>query len=77
MQELVRREVIIQVLQEVLQEITNNGISPREKAFLFHQKGSLLGLIGQAEQQKEAWLQAQILAPDCRIIRVSLQSLEK
>ena len=76
MVELVGREVIIQVLEEVEQEIKNNGISSKEKAFLFHQKGTLLGLMGQAEQQKRAWLQAQELAPDCMIIRTSLQSLE-
>jgi len=68
--------ILFTVLEEVESEIKLNGISLQEKAGLFHQLGSIYGLLGDEIKQKNAWQQAQNLAPNNEMIRASLKSLE-
>ena len=68
--------LLIVVLQEIEAEIRADGVCHEKKAMLFHELGSIHGLMGDEEQQKAAWQQAQKLDPDNKIINASLKSLE-
>ena len=71
----VGRETVLSVLQEVENEIRRDGICTKEKALLFHQLGSIHGLMGEKKQQEFAWQQALKLDPGSEMIRASLKSL--
>ncbi len=66
---------LLEVLEEVESEIRNNGIGSKEQAMLYHQLGSIHGLMGDSCQQQFAWRQAQKLDPENKIILSSLKSL--
>jgi len=72
----VEAEILIAVLHEIEEEIRVDGICYQKKAILYHQLGSIHSLMGDKEQQKVAWQQAQKLDPDNDFIRNSLKSLE-
>ena len=72
---LIASEQLQIVLGEIQEEIRVNGTSPKEKALLFHQLGSVQGLLGNHQEQWAAWQQASELDPDSEMIRLSLQSL--
>lgn len=69
-------ELLLVVIKEVENEIQQDGICRKDKAWLFHQLGSLYMLIGDPRQQKHAWKQALELDPDNEMIRASLKSLQ-
>lgn len=69
-------ETILLALEEVEKEIRNNGKCLKERAWLFHQLGSIHGLMGDLAQQKDAWEQALKLDPDNETLKASLKSLE-
>ncbi|MCX6744364.1 MAG: hypothetical protein NTX82_02475 [Candidatus Parcubacteria bacterium] len=66
---------LLEVLEEVETEIRNNGTNKKEQAMLYHQLGSIYGLMGDSSQQTFAWRQAQQLDPENEIILSSLKSL--
>ena len=66
---------LLEVLEEVESEIRNNGTTKQEQAMLYHQLGSIYGLMGDSSQQNFAWRQAQRLDPNNEIILSSLKSL--
>ena len=74
---LVGRGVILKSLQEVKTEIRDNGVCSCEQASLLHQLGSLYGLLGKTEKQKQAWQNAQTLDPNNQMILSSLESLQR
>lgn len=74
---IVGSEIIRLVLQEVKEEIKNNGVNRCEQVNLLHQLGSLYGLLDKTEKQKEAWQKALELDPDNQMILSSLESLKK
>lgn len=76
LQSLVGRGVIVKTLREVKTEIGNNGVCRCEQVSLFHQLGSLYGLLGKTEKQKQAWQNALALDPDNKMILSSLESLQ-
>ena len=67
---------ILEVLQEVETEIRNDGICPQQKALLYHELGSIHGLMGDKNQQKGAWQKALELDPRSEMIMASLKSLK-
>ena len=73
---LVGVKVIVSSLQEVHSEIRRNGVSSREEGILYHQLGSLYGLLGKTKKQKKAWRKALVLDPDNKMILSSLESLQ-
>ncbi len=68
-------EVVLEVLSEIETEIRNNG-TDYQKALLYHQLGSVYGLMGEENQQKIVWQKGLELDPDNKIIRRSLKSLK-
>jgi hypothetical protein len=74
-QDLVDRTVILGVLQEVENEIRQDGVCPKERALLYHQLGSLWGLMGDRNQQRAAWQMAVDLDPQSEIFWQSLAIL--
>ena len=73
--ELVAPEELRAILSEIQEDIRLNGVCPKEKALLLHQLGSVYGLLGNHQEQKNAWEQALQLDPHSRMIKLSLQSL--
>lgn len=69
-------ELLITVLHEVEDEIRADGICHQKKAMLFHQLGTIHSLMGDKDQQKVAWQQAQKLDPDNVFIGNSIKSLK-
>jgi len=69
-------EILIIALKEIEQEIRHDGICPKEKAQLFHQLGTIQGLMGDYTQQKFAWEEAKRLDPNNQMIKSSLKSLK-
>ncbi|MBD3360061.1 MAG: hypothetical protein GF365_05155 [Candidatus Buchananbacteria bacterium] len=72
---LISPEELRLILTEIREEISANGESSQEKASLFHQLGSVYGLLGNQEKQKSAWQQALQLDPGNITIKTSLKSL--
>jgi len=72
----VKKGVLVEIITEVETQIRSNSLNKGEKAQLFHELGSLYGMIGDLSQQKFAWQQAAQLCPDNDIIRQSLESIE-
>ena len=68
--------VILETITEIEEEIRNNGICSVKKAMLYHQLGSVHGLMGDKRQQKNAWQKALELDPANEMVRDSLKSLE-
>ncbi|MBN1326042.1 hypothetical protein JW977_03650 [Candidatus Falkowbacteria bacterium] len=67
--------VLLDTLTEIEEEIRSNGHSNVEKARLFHQLGSIYGLMGEMNQQKFSWQKAVELDPQSKIFQQSLASL--
>ncbi|MFC1598477.1 hypothetical protein ACFL2U_00485 [Patescibacteria group bacterium] len=76
LKELIDQKTLLIVLEEVEQEIRVNGVNLKEKAQLFHELGSIHGVLGNTSEQQFAWQQALDLDPDNSIIRQSLQDLK-
>jgi hypothetical protein len=74
--EWLSEEILIIVLKEIESEIRYDGICPSEKALLFHQLGTVHGLMGDYSQQKIAWEEAKKLDPKNHIIILSLEGLK-
>ena len=69
------RQTLLIVRADILEEIRCNGISKEWEAMLYHQLGTVQGLLGHENQQKAAWQNALDLCPDNETIRQSLASL--
>ena len=76
-QNKIDQETLLIVLQEVETEIRLNGVNAKEKAQLFHELGSIHGLLGNDCEQQFAWQHALELDPDNIIVRKSLQNLKE
>jgi len=72
---IVDQETLLIVLEEVKSEIRFNGICAKEKAQLFHELGSIHGLLGNSAEQRGAWEEALKLDPDNYIVKLSLKKL--
>ena len=69
------KDILIVVLNEIEEEIRNDGICSKEKAQLWHQLGAIHGLMGDHPLQKIAWEEAKKLDPKNQMILSSLKSL--
>lgn len=67
--------VLLETMTEIEGEIRSNGHCTKEKAKLYHQLGSVHGLMGDKTQQEVAWQKAVELDPQSEIFRQSLVSL--
>ncbi|OGY41434.1 MAG: hypothetical protein A2Y82_00765 [Candidatus Buchananbacteria bacterium RBG_13_36_9] len=72
----IKAETLLIILHDIEEEIRADGISQQKKALLFHQLGSVHSLMGDKDQQKFAWRQAEKLDPDNDFIRNSVKSLK-
>ena len=75
MSDVVDGFILLATLAEIEEEIREKQ-SPKEKASLYHELGSIHGLMGDKRQQEVAWQKALELDPESVIFQLSLVRLK-
>jgi hypothetical protein len=72
---IIDRVILVEVLIEIRQDLSRNGICQSDKAWLYHQMGTIYGQLGKNKLQKKSWEKAKELDPENAMIKASLESL--